>query len=89
MGMITKKIPMRKCLATNCQFPKKELIRVVKTPEGNVVIDLTGKVNGRGAYISRSKDAVSIAMKKKLFDRQLETVVPNEIYDELLKIIGE
>lgn len=84
-----KKVPLRKCLATGEQFPKRDLIRVVRTPEGNVVVDTTGKANGRGAYISKNLQAVDIAEKKKLFDRQLEIVVPNEVYDELRKIIGE
>ena len=84
-----KKIPLRKCLATNQQFPKKEMIRVVRTPEGNVIVDEKGKANGRGAYISRSLEAVEIAKKKKVFNRQLEIEVPDQIYDELKRIIGE
>lgn len=84
-----KKVPLRKCLATGEQFPKRELIRVVRTPEGNIVVDLTGKANGRGAYISYNLEAVDIAQKKKLFDKQLEVTVPEEIYDELRKAIGE
>ena len=84
-----KKIPLRKCLATNQQFPKKEMIRVVRTPEGNVIVDEKGKANGRGAYISKSLSAVEIAQKKKLFDKHLEVVVPVEIYDQLRQIIGE
>ena len=84
-----KKIPLRRCLATGEQFPKKDLLRVVRTPEGNVVVDERGKANGRGAYISRSLEAVEIAKKKKVFDRELEVVVPEKIYDELKRIIGE
>ena len=84
-----KKIPLRKCLATNQQFPKKEMIRVVRTPEGNVIVDEKGKANGRGAYISKSLSAVDTAQKKKLFDKHLEVVVPVEIYDQLRQIIGE
>ena len=83
-----KKIPLRRCLATGEQFPKKELLRVVRTPEGNVVVDEKGKANGRGAYISRSIEAVDIAKKKRVFDRELEVDVPDEIYDELKRIIG-
>lgn len=84
-----KKIPLRRCLATGEQFPKKELLRVVRTPEGNVVVDEKGKANGRGAYISRSLEAVEIAKKKKVFERELEVAIPDEIYDELRRIIGE
>ena len=84
-----KKIPLRKCLATNQQFPKKDMIRVVRTPEGNVIVDERGKANGRGAYISKSLSAVDTAQKKKIFDKHLEVVVPVEIYDQLRQIIGE
>ena len=84
-----KKIPLRRCLATGNQFPKKDLLRVVRTPEGNVVVDEKGKANGRGAYISKSLEAVEIARKKKVFDRELEVEVPVEVYDELKRIIGE
>lgn len=84
-----KKIPLRKCVATNEQFPKKELIRVVRTPEGEVKIDLVGKLNGRGAYLSRSLKAIEIAEKKKVLDRHLEVAVPETIYSELRQLIGE
>ena len=84
-----KKIPLRKCVATNEQFPKKELIRIVRTPEGEVKIDLVGKMNGRGAYLSRSLKAIEIAEKKKVLDRHLEVVVPKSIYSELRQLIGE
>ena len=84
-----KKIPLRRCLATGEQFPKRDLIRVVRTPEGNVVVDEKGKANGRGAYISKSLEAVEIAKKKKVFERELEVSIPYDIYDELKRIIGE
>lgn len=84
-----KKIPLRKCVATNEQFPKKELIRIVRTPEGEVKIDLVGKMNGRGAYLSRSLKAIEIAEKKKILDRHLEVNVPDSIYNELRQLIGE
>lgn len=84
-----KKIPLRKCVATNEQFPKKELIRIVRTPEGEVKIDLVGKMNGRGAYLSRSLKAIEIAEKKKVLDRHLEVNVPESIYNELRQLIGE
>ena len=74
-----KKIPMRRCLATNESFPKKELLRIVRTPEGEVKVDQTGKLNGKGAYLSRSEEALAIARKKKVFDRALEVTVPEEI----------
>ena len=61
-----KKIPLRKCLATGEQLPKKELIRVVRNKEGEVFVDPTGKKNGRGAYLKRSQEAIDIAKKKKV-----------------------
>lgn len=82
-----KKIPLRKCIVTNEQFPKMEMFRIVRTPEGSVVVDLTGKVRGHGAYVSKNKSAIETARKKKIFDRHLEVQVPNEIYDELLSLI--
>ena len=80
---------MRKCVVTNQQFPKKELIRIVRTPEDNIVIDPIGKVNGHGAYLSKSIETVNMAQKKKTLDKVLETPVPDSIYDELRKLIGE
>lgn len=83
-----KKVPIRRCLATNQPFPKKEMFRIVRTPDGAVIIDDTGKANGRGAYLSKTKEAIMIAKSKKLLDKQLEVAVSEEIYDELLKKIG-
>ena len=79
---------MRRCLATNQSFPKKDLLRIVRTPEGEVKVDLTGKQNGKGAYLSRSMEALQIARKKKVFDRALETEIPEEIYQEIERIIN-
>ena len=87
--MPNKKIPMRKCLALNESFPKNELIRIVRTPENEVLIDLKGKVNGRGAYVSKKKEAIDTLKKKKLLDIKLEFKVPDTIYEELYKLIGE
>ena len=84
-----KKIPMRKCVVTQEQFPKKELIRVVRTPEGNVIVDVSGKANGHGAYVSRSLKTIETAQKKKILVKVLEVQVPESIYEELKKIIGE
>ena len=79
-----KKIPLRKCLATNEVFPKGELFRVVKTPNGDVVLDMTGKVNGRGAYIHIDKNAIEIAKKTKCLNRALEVEVPDKIYEKMM-----
>ena len=78
-----KKIPMRTCVATLEKLPKKELTRIVRTVDGNVVIDDTGKINGRGAYLKLSLDAIEKAEKTKILDRKLEIEVPDSIYDEL------
>jgi hypothetical protein len=83
-----KKIPMRRCLATNESFPKKELLRIVRTPEGDVKVDLTGKLNGKGAYLSKSSEALEIARDKKVLNRALETEVPEEVYAEIERIIN-
>lgn len=82
-----KKIPMRKCVATQEQLPKKDLIRIVKNNVGEVFIDLTGKQNGRGAYLKRSVEAINLAKSKKSLDKALETTVSENVYTELLKII--
>ena len=80
-----KKIPLRKCLATNELCPKKDLLRVVKNNEGKVFFDYSSKANGRGAYIKCSVEAIELARKKKVLDRALETNVPDEVYEVLLK----
>ena len=80
-----KKVPLRKCLATNTMLPKEALFRVVLTKDGNVSLDLSGKVNGRGAYISKNEEAIALAKKNKVLDRAFQTKVDTSIYDELLK----
>ena len=82
---MVKKIPMRKCVVTNEHWPKKELIRVVRTPDNTVIVDLTGKANGRGAYLKKDQEVIETARKKKILDRHLETTVSDEVYEELLK----
>ena len=78
------KVPLRKCVVSNEQFPKQELLRIVKNKEGQVSIDTTGKLNGRGAYLRKDIKVIKKAIKTKKLDRHLETSIPNEIYDELL-----
>ena len=84
-----KKVPMRRCVATKESFPKKELIRIVKSPEGIVSIDETGKANGRGAYLKKSREAVQMARKNKALSRALETEIPEEIYVRLEEMFSE
>lgn len=83
-----KKKPTRKCLATNEVFNKEDLFRVVKSPSGDVSLDMTGKANGRGAYISKSLEAIEKARKSKCLDRALEVSVPNEIYDRMILFLN-
>jgi len=82
-----KKIPLRKCVVTNERFEKKQLIRIVKSPEGIVAVDLTGKANGRGAYVSKNKAVILQAKKSKILERHLEVKIPDEIYDSLLTLV--
>ncbi|PKL00533.1 MAG: DUF448 domain-containing protein [Tenericutes bacterium HGW-Tenericutes-1] len=84
-----KKIPLRKCVVTNERFEKKQLIRVVRSPEGIIFVDKTGKANGRGAYVSKSKAVIQQAKKTKVLERHLETPIPDLIYEELLKLIDD
>jgi len=85
--MIKKKIPMRKCVVTNERFEKKQLLRVVKTPDGLVIFDKTGKANGRGAYVSKSKAVIEKAKKSKILAKHLETDIPESVYEDLLNWI--
>ena len=80
---MARKIPMRRCVATGEQLPKKELLRVVRTPEGTIAVDLTGKANGRGAYLKKDAAAVAAARKNKALERALEVSVPEEFWAEL------
>ncbi len=80
-----KKIPMRRCVATGESLPKKELLRVVRTPEGDLKVDLTGRANGHGAYLKRDPDAVAAARKKGSLKSALGVDIPESFYEEILK----
>ena len=84
--MKQRKVPLRKCVITNEKLPKQELIRVVKNKEGLISVDLSGKLNGRGAYLKRDKAVILKAQKTKKLDRHLETTIPEAIYTELLNL---
>ncbi len=86
--MSNKKIPMRMCTACREMKPKRELIRVVKTPEGEIKLDTTGKLNGRGAYICNSLECLEKAQKIGALSRAFSTTVSKEIYQELEKELG-
>ena len=79
-----KKIPLRRCVVTKEQLPKGELLRIVKNKEGEIFIDLTGKANGRGAYICKDSECLKKAIKSKALNRAFKMEVPDEIYEKLL-----
>lgn len=80
------KTPLRRCVVTREQLPKRELIRVVRNKEGVVSVDPSGKANGRGAYLQKSADVIVQAQKRKVLERQLEVPIPLAIYEELSEI---
>lgn len=83
--MNNRKLPMRKCIGCGEMKPKKELIRIIRTPEGEILADESGKKNGRGAYLCRSPVCLQKARKTKGLERALEAAIPNEIYERLEK----
>ena len=85
--MKVKKIPLRTCVITKESLPKQELLRIVRTPEGNVVVDETGKVNGRGAYIKKDIDVLQKAQKSKAPEKRLECKIEDSVYETIRKII--
>jgi predicted RNA-binding protein YlxR (DUF448 family) len=87
--MKVRKIPLRSCVVTREKYPKQELLRVVRTPENTVLVDLTGKINGHGAYIKKDKDVIMKAKKSKVLDKYLEISINDEVYEEMLKVVEE
>ena len=83
-----KTVPMRRCVGCGASYPKKELLRVVRTPEGDVVLDATGKRNGRGAYVCRSSECFRTARKKRRFATNLGAEIPEELLDGLEREIA-
>ena len=77
--MKQRKIPLRTCVITKESLPKSELLRVVRTPEGDVQVDETGKLNGRGAYIKKDIEVLEMAKNKKILDRALEITINEEV----------
>lgn len=84
---MVKKIPLRKCLATQELCPKKELIRVVKNNLGDVFVDVTSKANGRGAYLKLTKEAIDKAVKTNCLGKALECQIPEEVYTKLYELV--
>ena len=87
--MNQKKIPMRKCVITGEKKPKKELIRIVRDQESTVSIDLTGKKNGRGAYLHLTPEVITMAKKRKTLSRHLEVEIPEKIYEDLMELANK
>lgn len=82
------KIPMRRCTGCMEMKSKKDMIRVIKTPEGEICIDVTGRKNGRGAYICNNQECFEKALKNKGLERSLKSVIPKDITDELKASLG-
>ena len=87
--MKQKKIPMRRCTGCGEQKPKKELVRVFKTPDGEILLDLTGKASGRGAYICNNAECLKKARKSKRIDRTFEMTIPDEVYKQMEEEISK
>lgn len=87
--MKIKKIPMRTCVITREKLPKAELLRIVRTPDEKVEVDLTGKLNGRGAYIKKDLTVLEKAKKTKALEKHLECKIEEEVYEEVKNIINK
>ena len=85
--MKVKKIPLRTCVVTKENLPKKELLRIVRTPEGEIKADETGKLNGRGAYIKKDLSVLEQAKKSKVLEKRLECKIEESVYEDIKKII--
>ncbi len=85
--MKQKKIPLRMCVVTRERLEKRNLLRIVRTPDGYVIIDEVGRQNGKGAYLKKDVDVINKAKKNKILDRALEVSVPDSLYEEMLKLI--
>ena len=84
-----KKIPLRMCTGCGEMKPKKELVRVVRSKEGEISLDLTGRKAGRGAYVCRSLDCLKKARKTRRIERSLDCLIPDEVYDAMEKEMAE
>ena len=82
-----KKMPERTCVITKEKTLKKDLLRVVRDKDGNVSVDITGKANGRGAYLKKDKEVINKAKTTKALERILEVTIPDSIYEEMLSLV--
>ena len=86
---MNKKIPMRQCVGCGSMRAKKEMMRVLKTAEEGIILDTTGKKNGRGAYLCQTMDCLKMARKNRGLERSFKMSIPNEVYDSFEKEFGE
>ena len=86
---MVKKIPMRQCIGCGEMKPKRELIRVVKPKEGEISLDLTGKLPGRGAYLCRNAECLRMAQKSRRLERSFSCKVEPEVYEVMLRVLSE
>lgn len=84
-----RKIPLRKCVATGEMKPKKEMIRIVRSKEGEISVDVTGKKSGRGAYLSKDREVIMDARRKNILANHLQADVTDDVYEELLSLVEE
>ena len=85
--MKNKKIPLRTCIVTKENLPKSELLRIVRTPDGDIEVDETGKLNGRGAYINKDLSVLESLQKSKLLEKKLECKIEDSVYEQIKNII--
>ena len=83
-----KKLPERRCAGCGEHFPKRDLVRVLRKPDGQIVLDLTGKISGRGAYVCRSVNCLKKARRSRRIESSLECSIPDEVYAEMEKEIA-
>ena len=83
-----KKLPMRTCVVSKEKCEKRDLLRIVRTPEKEVIIDETGKANGRGAYLKKSEEVINKAKQTKVLEKVLEVSIPDSLYEEMLEKIN-
>ncbi len=85
--MKPRKIPIRTCVVSGEKLDKRDLLRIVRSKDGTVQVDETGKLNGRGAYIKKDLAILEIAKKKKVLERKLECNIPDEVYEKIEQVI--
>ena len=85
--MKNKKIPLRTCIVTKENLPKSELLRIVRTPDGDIEVDETGKMNGRGAYVKKDLSVLETLQKSKILEKKLECKIEDSVYEQIKNVI--